>query len=246
MCAVCRHPDRIAIDAALSAGRALRSLAADYPNLNKSTLGRHRKQCMTDASLDVSVAPGSNVAPQNTATIRRRTRPIEEAQRFDIALRMKARGCTRADIARALDVHPSTVGEIIRRGTDNAVERVRSETVEELVAQRQAERDARARKLAHLQERAELRGDVRTQLDVLRHQLAEDREQREWMRELGAFDRFRIPTEEDRRRTQNRTGGDLIDMFREVVSAALSDENAAEALSRDIPPEQGHSVEPSL
>lgn len=232
MCAVCRHPDRIAIEAALSAGRALRSLAADYPDLNKSTLGRHRKQCMTGTSPATPVAPSCNAAPQNVAFTARRAPPVEEAQRLDIALRMKARGCTRADIARALNVHPSTVGEIIRRATDNAVERVRSETVEELVAQRQAERDARARKLALLQERAELRGDVRTQLDVLRHQLAEDREEREWIRELGAFDRFRIPTEEDRRRSQNRTGGDLIDMFREVVAGALSGDDDAEAVSR--------------
>ncbi|WID98152.1 hypothetical protein QO058_07890 [Bosea vestrisii] len=147
---------------------------------------------------------------------------MDEAQQLDIALRMKARGCTRSDIARAIGVHPSTVGEIIRRATDNAVERVRSETVEELVAQHRAERDARARALARLQAQAEVRGDVRTQLDVLRHQLAEDKESREWMRELGAFDHFRIHTLAERQQRDGNSTDDLIGMFRELVTSCLS------------------------
>lgn len=182
-----------------------------------------------------AIAPGCNAAPQSipaAPSVRRRTRPIDEAQRLDIALRMKARGCTRADIARALAVHPSTVGEIIRRATDNAVERVRSETVEELVAQHRAERHARVQALHAVLAVATLRNDARTIMDVTRELRHEAKEDREWMRDLGAFDRFRIPTEDDRQLSQGRNGNDLIEMFREVVSSAFSADDDAEAVSR--------------
>lgn len=230
MCAVCHHPDRIAIEAALQAGRPLRSLAADYPGLNKSTLGRHRKEHMAGASV---TAPAPSVAPQETPTlpaVRRRTRPIDEAQRLDIALRMKARGSTRADIARALNVHPSTVGEIMRRATENAVERVRTQTVEELVTEHRAERHARVQALHALLSDATLRNDARTSLDVLRELRHEAKEDREWMRELGGFDRYRLTTEARAQASRSQADDDLISMFKELVTS-LAPPNAEEGPS---------------
>lgn len=162
--------------------------------------------------------------PTPSLIVRRRTRAItDEAERLSIALRMKARGCTRAEMARALNLHPSTVAEIVRRASDNAIERVRSETVEELVAQRRAERDMRAQKLTAILEQAELRRDVRTQLDALRELRQEGKEDREWMRELGAFDRYRIPTIADRDKAiSEHSSKDLLDAVREFATMLAS------------------------
>lgn len=196
MCQVCRHPDRIAIEAALQAGRPLRALAADYPALNKSTIGRHRKACLAGATAGTSFAPGCNsdgeAAPLSLPRVRHGTRPIDETQKLDIALRMRARGCTQLEIARALNIDPSTVREIIRRATDNAIERVRSETVEELVAQHRAERDSRMQTLHAVLDVATRCNDVRTIVEIARELRHEAKENREWMRELGAFDRYRV------------------------------------------------------
>lgn len=134
---------------------------------------------------------------------------------------LRAEGHSCVEIARRLSLHPSTVREDINRANANAVERVRAQTVEKLVAEHMLQRQARARDLSRLQEQAEARNDVRTQLDIARLKLAEDREHREWLDKLGAFDRFRLPTEDDRRHTHERKGDDLIDIFREVVTSAL-------------------------
>ena len=194
MCRVCANANRIAIDAALQSGRPLRAVAADYPGLSKSALDRHRKRC---GGLVADVAPESTVTSASPAiqAVRRRSRPqTDEAERFAIALRMKARGCGRAEIGRALNIHPSTVTDLLSRANAAALERVRSETVEDLIVQRRAERDARAQKLHAILETAELRGDVRTQLDALREMRHEAKEDLAWMTALGAFDRFRVPT----------------------------------------------------
>lgn len=166
--------------------------------------------------------PPPEAAPQTSPTVRHRTRPQnDDESRLRTVLLLRAEGRTYAEIARRLNINPSTVREDIGRANAKAVERVRAQTVEELVAQHMVARQARARNLARLQEQAEARNDVRTQLEVAKIRMAEDREHREWMDKLGAFDRFRIPTEDDRRHTHERNGGDLIDMFREVVTSAL-------------------------
>ena len=222
MCAVCRHPDRIAIEAALQAGRPLRSLAADYRGLNKSTLGRHRKECMPGAPTVTSTAALAPIPDETRArpAARLRTRPADEAQRLDIALRMTARGCTRVDIARALNVHPSTVGEIIRRATNNAVELVRSQTVEELVAQHRAERHARVQALHTVLAVATQRGDARIIMDVTRELRHEAKEDREWMRELGAFDSYRTHVAPHRDRPAGQEGLEIMqEALREMVTA---------------------------
>ncbi|RDJ21996.1 hypothetical protein DWF00_27130 [Bosea caraganae] len=223
MCIVCRHPDRIAIEAALEAGRSLRAVAADYPGLNRNSLHRHRTEHMTSAPTGEAAASIPNTAPQSfpaPPTVRRRTRPIDEAQRLDIALRMKARGCTRADIARALNVHPSTVGEIVRRATDNAVERVRAQTIEELVSEHRAERHARVQALHAVLDGATLRNDARTIVEVIRELRHEAKEDREWMRELGAFDRFRVHVAVDRDKAPGQEGAEFMqEALREMVTA---------------------------
>jgi len=211
---VCAHANRIAIDAALQSGRPLRTVAADYPGLSKSALDRHRKRC---GCLVADVEPDRTVASASPAlqAVRRRSRPqTDEAERFAIALRMKARGCGRAEIGRALNIHPNTVTDLLNRANAAALERVRSETVEDLIVQRRAERDARAQRLHAILERAELRGDVRTQLDALRDLRHESKEDREWMRELGAFDSFRVPTMQEQDLQQ---GSDLSRYAREFL-----------------------------
>lgn len=107
---------------------------------------------------------------------------------------MAAQGYSRRDIAQALSVHPSTVSELTARAKAAALERVRSETVESLIVQRMAERNARTRELHAILDEAKRRGDVRTQIDVLRELRHEGKEDREWMRDLGAFGRYCIPT----------------------------------------------------
>lgn len=225
MCNVCRHPDRIAIEAALRTGRPLRSLAADYPGLNKSSLGRHRKDCMgapTGAPVATGCTPTPEAAPQNSPTIRHRTRAqTDDESRLRTVMLLRAEGRTYVEIARRLNIHPSTVREDISRANAKAIERVRSQTVEKLVAQHMVAQQARARNLARLQEQAEARNDVRTQLDIAKIRQAEERLQMDWMDKLGAFDHFRLPTEDDRRHGSARSGGDLIDMFRDVFSSAM-------------------------
>lgn len=131
---------------------------------------------------------------------------------------MKARGCTRADIARAINVSPGHVAEIIRRATDNAVERVRSETVEELVAQHRAERHARVQELHAVLAVATLRNDARIIIDVTRELRHEAKEDREWMRELGAFDSYRTHVAPHRDRPGGQEGLEIMqEAFREIV-----------------------------
>ena len=135
---------------------------------------------------------------------------------------MKARGCTRSEIALALNVHPSTVGDIIRRATDNAIERVRSETVEELVAQHRAERHGRVQALIAVLDSAKLRNDARTIIEVTRELRHEAKEDREWMRELGAFDRYRLSLKERQQADPNSSDESLIEMFKEMVRSSTS------------------------
>ena len=132
---------------------------------------------------------------------------------------MKARGCARSEIGRALTIHPSTVTDLLNRANAAALERVRSETVEDLIVQRRAERDTRAQKLAALLERAELRGDVRTQLDALRELRNEAKEDREWMRELGAFDHYRIPSMQEQ---DGQSAGDLPRYARDLLEGVAA------------------------
>lgn len=243
MCAVCRHPDRNAIEAALQAGRPLRSLAVDYPGLNKSSLGRHRKDCMAAAPAGPLGAPGCTapqepapevileVAPHNRPAVRQRTRPkTDEEARLRTVMLLRAEGRTYVEIARRLGVHSSTVRELIARANAGALERVRAQTVEVLVAQYMVERQDRARNLARLQEQAEARNDIRTQIDIERLKLAEAREHREWLGSVGAFDHFRIPTEDEQQHSR-RNGSDLIDMFRDVVERALWSDETDDELS---------------
>ncbi|WP_143079745.1 hypothetical protein [Bosea lupini] len=192
--------------------------------MNKSTLGRHRTSCVTGEPAGTPVATGCTpppeAAPQTTPIVRHRTRPIDEAQRLDIALRMKARGCTRADIARAIGVSPGHVGEIIRRATDNAVELVRSQAVEELVAQHLAERHARVQALHAVLAVATLRNDGRTIMDVTRELRHEAKEDREWMRELGAFDSYRTLVAPRRDRPAGQESLEIMqEALREMVTA---------------------------
>lgn len=216
MCSVCRHPQRDAVEAALSSGRPLRALSADYPGLSKSALDRHRKRC---AASHATVAPGFTAT---VPAVRRRSRPlIDEAERLDQALRMTAQGYSRRDVAQALTVHPSTVSELTARAKAAALERVRSETVEGLIVQRMAERNARVRGLHGILDDAIRRGDVRTQIEVHRELRHEGKEDREWMRDLGAFGRYRIPTAHEQEIASERSrGNDLqrsaIELFEEI------------------------------
>jgi len=151
---------------------------------------------------------------------------------------LRGEGRTHAEIASRLGIHPSTVREVISRANANALERVRARTVEELVAQQMVERQARARNLARLQEQAEARGDVRTQIDIERLKLAEAREHREWLGALGAFDHFRIRTHEDREQSDGRSPDDLISMAKQLFGALAADDPVAalEALDDDTDP----------
>lgn len=215
MCAICHHPHRDAIEAALEAGRPPRAVAADYPDISKSALDRHRKRCAGTAP--TSSPTTTTVTP---LTVRRRTRAqTDEAERFAIALRMKARGCSRSEIGRALSIHPSTVTDLLNHANAAALERVRSETVEDLIVQRRAERDTRAQKLAVLLERAELRGDVPTQISVLRELRHEGKEDREWMEALGAFDHYRIPSMQEQ---AEQRGGDLSRDARDLLEGVAA------------------------
>lgn len=101
---------------------------------------------------------------------------------------MKARGCTRAEIARAIKCSPSHVGEIIATATRKAITEARSQTVDELLAEHRAERHARVQALHALLQDATCSGDRRTRIEALRELRHEAKEDRELMDKLGVFD----------------------------------------------------------
>lgn len=138
---------------------------------------------------------------------------------------MKARGCSRAQIGRALGISPNSVTDVLSRANAAALERVRSDTVEDLIVQRRAERDSRAQRLHAILERAEQRGDIRTQLDVLRELRHESKEDREWMRELGAFDSFRVPTIKEQDQQQGSDLSHYARGFLDHAAALLSEQS---------------------
>lgn len=206
MCLVCRHPLRVAIEASLSTGTPLRAVAADYPGLSKSALDRHRKRCAAPPAPASPVATGCN---PTLTPIRRRSRPLtDQAERFAIALRMRARGSTNAEIGHALKITPNGVSELIARAQAAELSRVRAETVEDLLIQLRSSRDLRRRELGKVLERATARGDDVLIVSIVRELRHEAKEDREMMRDLGAFDSFKVPTmqEQESRQAQNRDG----------------------------------------
>lgn len=233
MCIVCRSPQRLAVEAYLRAGtKSLRAIEADFPALNRNSLSRHHRMHMTGAPAGTPFARGCNgedqAAPQSTTTVRRRTRPVtDEEGRLRAVTLMRARGCTHAEIARALGgIHPSTVREVISRANRNALEQVRSDTVEELVAQHRAERHARVQELTAIIEDAKQRNDVSTRLSALRELRHEAKEDREWMERLGAFDHYRLHTADHRDKMPGQEGLDVMhEAFREIADAIGSLDN---------------------
>jgi len=230
MCSVCRHPLRIAIEAALATGRPLRSVAADYPGLSKSALDRHRKRCAVSHACAPPVAPGCNSAP---APIRRRSRPLtDQAERFAIALRMRVRGSTNREIAHALGITPNSVSELIARAQAAELSRVRTETVEDLLIQLRSSRDLRRRELGEVLERARGRREDPLIISIVRELRHEAKEDRELMRDLGAFDSFKVPTmqEQENRQVHSRDG-DLArsarQLFADLEALALMDVDTA-------------------
>lgn len=67
-CSICAHPEAAAIAAAVSRGDSLRTIAGVY-GVNKSSVSRHTRQCLTA----VSVAPQADT----TAPTMEQTRPTE-------------------------------------------------------------------------------------------------------------------------------------------------------------------------
>lgn len=238
MCIVCRSPQRLAVEADIRAGKSLRAIQADFPTLNRNSLSRHHRMHMTGAPV---AAPSPSPAPQNTPAapvVRHRTRPhIDDESRLRSVMLLRAEGRTHAEIAGRLGLHPATVREFISRANAHALERVRAQTVEELVAQHMIERQARARNLSHLQEQAEARGDIRIQLDIERLKLAEAREHREWLGALGGFDHFRIKTHDERQESDGRSPDCLISMAKQLFGALAADDPVAAlaALDDDAP-----------
>jgi len=231
MCSVCRHPLRIAIEAALATGRPLRSVAADYPGLSKSALDRHRKRCAVSHASAPPVAPGCNSAP---APIRRRSRALtDQAERFAIALRMRVRGSTNAEIARALGITPNSVSELIARAQAAELSRVRTETVEDLLIQLRSSRDLRRRELGEVLERARVCRDDPLIISIVRELRHEAKEDRELMRDLGAFDSFKVLTmqEQESRQAQNRDGS-----LSRAASKFFDDLESFFAMGVDDPP----------
>lgn len=236
MCIVCRSPQRLAVEARLRAGNSLRAIEAEFPSLNRNSLSRHNRMHMTDAPVGTPVAtgctPSSDAAPQNTPTVRRRTRAVtDEEGRLRAVTLMRARGSTHAEIARALGgIHPSTVREVISRAKRNALEQVRSDTVEELVAQHRAERHARVQELTAIIEDAKQRNDVSTRLAALRELRHEAKEDREWMEKLGAFDIYRVHVADHRDKRPGQEGLETLhDALREMADAFGSPEPTSTA-----------------
>ncbi|BCB17929.1 hypothetical protein OCUBac02_08230 [Bosea sp. ANAM02] len=232
MCIVCRSPQRLAAEARLRAGTSLRAIEAEFPALNRNSLSRHNRMHMTDAPAGTPATTGcaaiSKDPPQNAPAVRHRTRPQTDAEsRLRTVMLMLDDGYTYSEIARHLNIHPSTAREVIVRAERHAVERVRAQTVDKLVAQRDIARQARARNLARLQEQAEARNDVHTQLDIAKIRLTEERLQMDWMDKLGAFDHFRIKTHEEHQRSEGHSPDDLIGMAKQLFGALAADDPVA-------------------
>jgi len=215
----------------LATGRPLRSVAADY-GVSKSVLDRHRRQCAASPAMPPLAAPElNNRAP---APIRRRSRPLtDQAERFAIALRMRVRGSTNAEIAHALGITPNSVSELIARAQAAELSRVRAETVEDLLIQLRSSRDLRRRELGEVLERARVRRDDPLIVSIVRELRHEAKEDRELMRDLGAFDSFKVPTmqEQENRQVHSRDG-DLARSARQL----FADLEALALLDLDAPP----------
>lgn len=121
---------------------------------------------------------------------------------------MRVRGSTNAEIAHALGITPNSVSELIARAQAAELSRVRAETVEDLLIQLRSSRDLRRRELGEVLVRAKARGDDQLIVTIARELRHEAKEDRELMRDLGAFDSFKVPTmqEQESRQAQSREG----------------------------------------
>jgi len=146
---------------------------------------------------------------------------------------MRVRGSTNAEIAQALGITPNSVSELIARAQAAELSRVRAETVEDLLIQLRSSRDLRRRELGEVLERARTRRNDPLIISIVRELRHEAKEDRELMRDLGAFDSFKVPTmqEQESRQVESRNG-DLARSARQF----FDDIEALAALDLETPP----------
>ena len=237
-CSICSRPDVGAINAALRT-QSIRAVAAAYPGLSKSALGRHAKHADTPAP---AAAPPNPQAPR----VRHRTRPAalscipgapgaassvtDPLTRALQALWMRKAGKSWREIAAAFTVPEQTIKDDLARMRQAKIAEAQRTRAEDHVANVRATNRLLVKKLSEVHDRAVAKGDDRVVIDAIKELRQVNKQEAELLREFGAFDNFRPGAN---RKAQEATDGEsLIEMVKDWAGLfAMDDTSLAERLA---------------
>lgn len=218
-CSCCAHPDRSALDAALGSGVPLRTIAERF-GVSKTALLRHRDNHLAETLHPVSNPAASVWVRQRPATAQEPATlslppgevpggvsgapapaPVAEIdplvsltiqqQRIRQSLMLRQRGLSRAQVARALEVSERTITDWWAKAREESIAQVREATAEVFLADLHTERGLRSNYLHHMLDKAREKGDIKTQLSVLKMLETMDRTNITLAASLGTFHDFK-------------------------------------------------------
>jgi hypothetical protein len=210
-CSICQRPDVDAINAALRS-QSVRAVAAAFPGLSKSTLGRHAKHADEPEAV---LHPVSNLEAENQAPrVRHRTRPAalscapgapgaapivtDPEKRALQALWRRQAGQSPRQIAAAFNVPESTITADLARLRAKEIEEARQTAAEEYYADFRASQRLLVARLIAIHDRATAKGDERAALDALKELRQLTRQDVDVLRDLGAFQAFKVTSLRER------------------------------------------------